>query len=114
MYATFAAVAFVIYPFGIPACYWYMLWSNRDVLLNRKHPHHTAVRRQFGFLCDGYKLEVNHEFHAVLSKPWHVLSGVVLGTGLVVAKASVDGNLNISQVTATYYCVDASTILIAF
>ena len=114
MYATFAAVAFVIYPFGIPACYWYMLWSNRDALLNRKHPHHTAVRRQFGFLCNGYKLEVNHEFHAVLSKPWHVLSGVVLGTGLVVAKVSVDGNLNISQVPALYYYVGAATILISF
>ena len=35
------------------------------------------------------------------SKPWYVvLSGVVLGTGLVAAKISFDGNLNISQVTA--------------
>ena len=41
-------------------------------------------------------------FILLLSKPWHVLSGVVLGTGLVVAKVSVDGNLNISQVTAIY------------
>ena len=41
-------------------------------------------------------------FMLIFSKPWYVLSGVVLGTGLVAAKVSVDGNLNISQVTATY------------
>ena len=41
-------------------------------------------------------------FMLMLTKAWVVLSGVVLGTGLVAPKISPDGNLNISQVTAPY------------
>jgi len=42
------------------------------------------------------------KFMLMLAKAWNVLSGVVLGTGLVAAKISPHGNLNISQVTAPY------------
>ena len=52
------------------------------------------------------------DFMLFSSKPLYVvLSGVVLGAGLVAAEVAFDGNLNISQVIAASECVDAVTIL---
>ncbi len=65
----------LLYSMGIPAYLFYLLWQNRDSL---KKP---GVRRQYGFLYSGYKLEFYYyEMVLMLRKVFMVVVTVLLQT----------------------------------
>ena len=55
MNASIAAVAFVLYPLGVPLFYTYKLYKNQDALYDEEHPKHEVVSAKFGFLYAAYE-----------------------------------------------------------
>ena len=55
--AVVAAVAFILYPVGIPSIYLWKLHKNQAALYDEDHPKHEAVSAKFGFLYSAYEEE---------------------------------------------------------
>ena len=54
-YAMIAAIAFVVYPLGIPVFFLYELIANRDALYDEEHQDHADVTAKISFLFRAYK-----------------------------------------------------------
>ena len=54
-YAGIAAIAFFVYPVGIPATYLYLLRRNKAALHDKEHPDHSDVEARLGFIYRQYE-----------------------------------------------------------
>ena len=55
VYALLAALAFMIYPVGIPCWMFYLLYSNQETLHDEEHAEYAVIHGKLGFLYETYK-----------------------------------------------------------
>jgi hypothetical protein len=77
MNAIIAGIAFFVYPFGIPAFYYYELTTNKDALYDEDHPDHAFVDAKLSFLYRAYEHDAWYWELVMLTQKF-LLTGVLI------------------------------------
>ena len=106
-YAALAAIAFVVYPVGIPAFFMYLLRKDRMVLHDEEHKRHESVHAKLSFLYRSYTKEAYY-WEIVMLMQKLLLTGLLIfikpnTTSQLAARFSISGAFFVPHIKTSAY-----------